>query len=114
MMLARSASVCFVDGGVNTSTSDWVIGVGIQTMICRSPPRRIYSSWIKKVHKVAYQTYGGVKNHMHVFYAYSQLPIELKTITSLEHSRDAHAIIDDSVWCYTKLRKPTILHLVPL
>ena len=112
--ISSTASICFVDGTMNSSYCEWLMSVDISTFITTKIPGRIHSSWHRKQIEIVHQLYGGVTDHVQSFYVYSRKQVLVHCVKDLLHSRDAHTIMDDSVWCNVKRRKPTPVEIHPL
>ena len=111
---ARSAHVCFVDGKLNATMCEWLLGVGVTIIVTMTCPRRMHSSWIRSTVSLKHAVFGGVTDGYATCFVFHRRPMKFLPLDSFHHERDAHTIIDDSVWCHVKRRKPTLPSLHPL
>ena len=114
LTIASSATLCFTTICMNSTLMDWLLVCGISKFITPSAPRRAHKSWKRYILKIEHSTYGGVTDHAQIFYIFTQSEFKIKSVESLKHQRDAHTIVDDSIWCSRKRRKPLLSTVQPL
>ncbi len=112
--MARTAEVCFADCCVNSTICEWLLGVGVNLFVTMKCPRRIHESWTRNMFDLIHSELGGVTDCRTRCYIYTQRPLVPPSLDHFSHQRDAHTILDDSVWCKIKRRKPTVTNLNPL
>ena len=71
-------------------------------------------TWTRQDVIISHHKFGGVTDYLNKFFIYSQDPLKLHGVDQLCHKRDAHTIIDDSIWCTVKRRKPNPPDVTPL
>ena len=103
---AATADLCFVDGMLNATICEWISGVGINLIITMTHPRRIHSSWIRTMVPLIHSDLGGVTNYEGKCYLFSREHLSIASLDTFKHHRDAYTIIDDSIWCTVKRRRP--------
>lgn len=112
--MARTANVCFADCSVNSTICEWLLGVGVPLFVTMRCPSRIHESWSRTTIDLHHSKLGGVTDFSTRCYVYTQEPLLPFSLEQFYHQRDAHTILDDSVWCKIKRRKPTVANLTPL
>ena len=114
IMACDNISVGFVNGTMNSSICQWFTSIGVTQILSLRTPRRLHHSWNKSSVTVHHKEYGGVTDSVATFYFLSQIPIKMNDMKHLLHTRDAHTIIDDSVWCLRQRRRPAPVATHPL
>lgn len=112
--VACTATVCFGDRCLNSGLCEWLIGMDISIVVTTHSPRRIHSSWRRTVSIINHWDFGGVTDHTQRIFIFCQYEPTLNSIESFKHARDAHTILDDSVWTSIKRRAPTMRKIHPL
>ena len=112
---ACNCATAIIDGTVNASICQWLLGVGIRSFLSSNDPRRLHSSWRKVSVSLDHKHYGGVTDSVHRFTYYTLSTCVVKNaVDRLRHERDAYTILDDGIWCYNKRRKPKETRIIPL
>jgi len=106
---SKEASVGFVDGPLNGTICQWFLSIGVESILSTNQPRRLHESWHKYPFTISHKDYGGVTNAVIKFFFITQQQCVQKENSNLKHSRDAYTILDDSIWCTRKRRKPAPL-----
>ena len=102
----KGADIAFATGRLNATIMNSLISLGVSSFLSTHTIRRRPSTWNVKPFTVVHKTYGGVTDGAHRFYFYCQDEIQTKDVSHLYHSRDAYTIIEDTVWCKNKQRRP--------
>ena len=112
---ANGCSVALIDTTINSTICSWLLGAGIKSFISTTQPRRLHKSWKRSSVILSHEAFGGVTDKLQQFsFCTQESFIRTNNIDKLRHSRDAFTIIDDSVWCQNKRRRPQLDEVVPL
>lgn len=112
--MARTTRICFGDCLINSTICEWLLRVDVTAFITIRCPRRIHHSWKQTTIPITHSSIRGVTDYHSKVYIFHRKDLSLLPIWLFPHQRDAHTILDDSVWCHVKRRKPLILSLTPL
>jgi len=111
----ENVNTAFISCTINASICTWLLGIGVTQFLSDSRPRRLHKSWKIVGKELRHWDYGGVTNCTHNFTFCSQSSIIIQNdLNELRHSRDAHTILDDKVWCKNKRRRPEPKEVHPL
>ena len=114
LAIGNTVDICFSNINMNTIWTEWLSRLGVTSFIATLSPRRIHKLWKRQVTVLYHSTFEGVTDCTQQFYFPTRSQLQFKTFDALKYQCDAHSIINDSIWCSRKRRKPVPSNVMPL